>query len=177
LVKGSKPTSSGKFQDILEQLEVLVKSNHKVLIFSQFVGHLNIFKRYFLTKKWGFTMLTGEMKLENRAAAVNDFEENPNTQLFLISLKAGGTGLNLTAASYVFLTDPWWNPATEKQAIARAHRIGQTKNVMVTRFITKDTIEEKILLLQQQKQQLADDIIGTDDAVSFSRKDLDFLLT
>lgn len=177
LVKGSKPTSSGKFQDILEQLDVLVKSNHKVLIFSQFIGHLNIFKRYFLARKWGFTMLTGEMKLENRAAAVNDFEENPNTQLFLISLKAGGTGLNLTAASYVFLTDPWWNPATEKQAIARAHRIGQTKNVMVTRFITKDTIEEKILLLQQQKQQLADDIIGTDDAVSFSRKDLDFLLT
>ncbi|NJN77882.1 MAG: SWF/SNF helicase family protein [Saprospiraceae bacterium] len=108
---------------------------------------------------------------------VKDFEENPNTQLFLISLKAGGTGLNLTAADYVFLTDPWWNPAIEKQAIARAHRIGQTKNVMVTRFITKDTIEEKILLLQQQKQQLADDIIGTDDAASFSRKDLDFLLT
>jgi SNF2 family DNA or RNA helicase len=176
LVKDSKATNSGKFQDIMEQLDVLVKSGHKVLIFSQFVAHLNIFKRYFIARKWGFAMLTGDMKLDNRAAAVKDFEENPNTQLFLISLKAGGTGLNLTAASYVFLTDPWWNPATEKQAIARAHRIGQTKNVMVTRFITKDTIEEKILLLQQQKQQLADDIIGADDKVSFDRKELDFLL-
>ncbi len=177
LVKGTQRTNSGKFQDIMEQLDILIKSGHKVLVFSQFVGHLNIFKRYFVARKWDFVMLTGEMKIDDRAAAVQRFEENPTTQLFLISLKAGGTGLNLIAADYVFLTDPWWNPAIEQQAIARAHRIGQTKNVMVTRFITKNSIEEKILLLQQQKQQLAEDIIGTDDMLLLNRKDLDFLLT
>ena len=121
-------------------------------------------------------MLTGKMKTEERAKAVQQVQNNSNIQLFLISLKAGGTGLNLTAADYVFLTDPWWNPASEQQAIARAHRIGQTNNVMVTRFITKDTIEEKILQLQQQKQQLAEDIIGDDDKFSFDKKDLQFLL-
>lgn len=177
LVRGAKPTNSGKFQEIMEQLDVLVKSGHKVLIFSQFVGHLNIFKRYFKARNWNFALLTGKMTLEARAAAVQQFEEKDDTKLFLISLKAGGTGLNLTAADYVFLTDPWWNPAIEQQAIARAHRIGQTKNVMVTRFITKDTIEEKILQLQQQKRQLAEDIIGIDDKFSIERKDLDFLLT
>ena len=177
LVKNSKPTNSGKFQDIIEQLDVLVKGGHKVLIFSNFVKHLELFKQHFQTKKYGFTMLTGKMKTDDRAKAVQQFQENDKTQLFLISLKAGGTGLNLTAADYVFLTDPWWNPAAEQQAIARAHRIGQTKNVMVTRFITKNTIEEKILELQQQKSKLAADIIGSDDKISLGRKDLQFLLT
>ena len=177
LVKNSKPTNSGKFQDIIEQLDVLVKGGHKVLIFSSFVKHLELFKQHFQTKKYGFTMLTGKMKTDDRAKAVQQFQENDKTQLFLISLKAGGTGLNLTAADYVFLTDPWWNPAAEQQAIARAHRIGQTKNVMVTRFITKNTIEEKILELQQQKSKLAADIIGSDDKISLGRKDLQFLLT
>lgn len=179
----SGQVKSGKFQDITEQLEVLIKGGHKVLIFSNFVKHLELFEQYFLAKKYGFVMLTGKMKTEERAKAVQQFQNNhrgfgtgPKTQLFLISLKAGGTGLNLTAADYVFLTDPWWNPAAEQQAIARAHRIGQTKNVMVTRFITKDTIEEKILQLQQQKSKLAADIIGSDDKISLNRKDLQFLL-
>ncbi|MGB1121530.1 MAG: DEAD/DEAH box helicase, partial [Saprospiraceae bacterium] len=179
----SGQVKSGKFQDITEQLEVLIKGGHKVLIFSNFVKHLELFEQYFLAKKYGFVMLTGKMKTEERAKAVQQFQNNhrgfgtgPKTQLFLISLKAGGTGLNLTAADYVFLTDPWWNPAAEQQAIARAHRIGQTKNVMATRFITKDTIEEKILQLQQQKSKLAADIIGSDDKISLNRKDLQFLL-
>lgn len=176
LVEIEKPVDSGKFQDIIEQLDVLVKSGYKVLIFSNFVQHLELFEQYFLTKKYGFVMLTGKMKPEERAIAVQQFQNSSNIQLFLISLKAGGTGLNLTAADYVFLTDPWWNPAAEQQAIARAHRIGQTNNVIVTRFITKDTIEEKILQLQQQKQQLAEDIIGNDDKLSFDKKDLQFLL-
>ena len=177
LVEETKLTESGKFQDITEQIEVLIKAGHKVLIFSNFVKHLEIFEQLFLAKKYGFTKLTGSMTTEERKCAVQEFQNNQHTHLFLISLKAGGTGLNLTAADYVFLTDPWWNPAAEQQAIARAHRIGQTKNVMVTRFITKNTIEEKILQLQQQKQQLAEDIIGNDDKISFNKKDLQFLLS
>ena len=177
LVEKEISTKSGKFQDITEQIDVLIKGGHKVLIFSNFVKHLELFEQHFLIEKYGFTKLTGSMTTKERESAVQEFQNNPHTHLFLISLKAGGTGLNLTAADYVFLTDPWWNPAAEQQAIARAHRIGQTKNVMVTRFITKNTIEEKILQLQQQKQQLAEDIIGNDDRISFNRKDLQFLLS
>jgi non-specific serine/threonine protein kinase len=176
LVKDGKPSNSGKFEDILEQLNVIKKGGHKVLIFSQFVAHLDIFKSYFKNQNWNFVLLTGKMKLAERHKSVQEFEENEATQFFLISLKAGGTGLNLTAADYVFITDPWWNPAIENQAIARAHRIGQTKNVIATKFITKDTIEEKILQLQQKKQQLADDIISDDNKFSFSSQDLEFLL-
>jgi SNF2 family DNA or RNA helicase len=107
---------------------------------------------------------------------VKRFQEDPACPLFLISLKAGGQGLNLTAADYVFILDPWWNPTTEQQAIARAHRIGQDKNVIAIKFITKDSIEEKILKLQDKKSKLAEDIIENVNRAEFSRGDIEFLL-
>lgn len=99
------------------------------------------------------------MDRQQRKHAIDRFQNRSEVQVFFISIKAGGTGLNLTAADYVFILDPWWNPFVEEQAIARAHRIGQTENVMVTRFIARNTIEEKILKLQSSKKQLSDDII------------------
>jgi len=167
---------SGKFNDIINRLELIRKSNHKVLIFSQFVKHLNLFKAWLEEEELPFAMLTGSTPTEKRAAQIKKFEENADVQFFLISLKAGGAGLNLTAADYVFIADPWWNPQAEQQAIARAHRIGQDKNVIALKFITKDTIEEKILKLQEKKQQLADDIINNNDKIKFNERDIDYLL-
>ena len=111
-----------------------------------------------------------------REQAVINFQNNPDFQVFLLSIKAGGTGLNLTAADYVFILDPWWNPFVEMQAVARAHRIGRENNVFVTRFITKDTIEEKIMKLQDRKRLLSDDIIDINDLPELSDRDLEDLL-
>ncbi|MDB4728577.1 SWF/SNF helicase family protein, partial [Saprospiraceae bacterium] len=111
-----------------------------------------------------------------RAKEIEKFQTKDSVKSFLISTKAGGTGLNLTAADYVFMLDPWWNPAAEKQAIARAHRIGQTKKVFALKFITKDSIEEKILKLQERKATLAEDILSGAGKQSLSRGDLEFLL-
>jgi SNF2 family DNA or RNA helicase len=104
------------------------------------------------------------------------FQEDPAVQTFFISIKAGGTGLNLTAADYVFILDPWWNPSTEDQAIARAHRIGRKGNVFARKFLTKDTIEEKINRLQARKKQLSEDIIGDGGGLDFDREELRYLL-
>jgi SNF2 family DNA or RNA helicase len=116
--------------------------------------------------------LTGETK--DRQAQVDQFQNDDETRVFLISLKAGGTGLNLTQADYVFLVDPWWNPAVENQAIDRAYRIGQEKHVIAVRLITPDSIEEKIMELQTRKRELADELIHTDNAVmkQLSKNDL-----
>jgi SNF2 family DNA or RNA helicase len=135
--------------------------NHKVLIFSSFVKHLELFQKFFETKGWSYSMLTGETR--NRETVVNDFQTKPENKFFLISLKAGGVGLNLTAAEYVFLLDPWWNPAAEMQAINRAHRIGQTNKVFVYRFISAESIEEKIVKLQEKKSELAEIFINSNN--------------
>jgi non-specific serine/threonine protein kinase len=167
---------SGKFADILHHLETIQKGGHKTLIFSQFVSHLKLFKAHFQTQNWQYSWLTGGNTQKERQRAIKSFQNEEAIKAFLISLKAGGTGLNLTAADYVFITDPWWNPSAERQAIARAHRIGQTKNVIAIKFITKDSIEEKILKLQERKRQLAEDIIENNEKIQFNKKDLAFLL-
>jgi SNF2 family DNA or RNA helicase len=129
------------------------------------------------TAKITYEYLDG--KTRDRAARVQNFQDNPDCKLFLISLKAGGLGLNLTAAEYVFLLDPWWNPAVEAQAVDRAHRIGQKRRVFAYRLIAKDTVEEKVLQLQQKKKNLADAIINADNSLirSLSRDDLELLLS
>jgi len=146
---------SGKYTEIIRSIEKLMAENHKVLIYSQFVKHLNLFKSYFDENNYTYSFLTGSVAEKNRKQVINDFQTRTDNKLFLISLKAGGVGLNLTGADYVFVLDPWWNPAVENQAINRAHRIGQDKNVFVYKFITHNTVEEKILKLQQKKSHIA----------------------
>lgn len=167
---------SGKFADVLEHLEVIRKGGHKALIFSSFVKYLQLFKEEFDQNNQAYSWLTGSLSGSQRQKAIQQFMEDPDIQFFLISIKSGGTGLNLTAADYVFILDPWWNPSTEQQAIARAHRIGQDKKVMAVKFITKDSIEEKILKLQEKKMQLAEDIIGGAGKMSFTKNDIKYLL-
>lgn len=148
---------SGKFQEVLLSLENLMAENHKVLIFSSFVTHLKLFQNEFDTRGWGYCLLTGQTT--NREKVIDDFQNDDSKRLFLISIKAGGVGLNLTSADYIFILDPWWNPAVENQAISRAHRIGQDKKVFVYRFITGGTIEEKIQNLKERKSALAEKFI------------------
>lgn len=161
MVDGSYSSDSGKFEEIALGLENMYLEEHKVLIFSSFVKHLELFRQFFDEKGWKYSMLTGETR--NREEVVNDFQTHADNRFFLISLKAGGVGLNLTAADYVFLLDPWWNPAAETQAINRAHRIGQTNSVFVYRFITAETIEEKIVKLQERKSELAEVFINSNN--------------
>jgi SNF2 family DNA or RNA helicase len=149
--------TSGKFKEVTEQLHILVQENQKVLVFSSFVRHLKLFEKYCIENNFGYAMLTGETS--KRQEQIQDFKKNEETQVFLISLKTGGLGLNLTEAGYVFLLDPWWNPAAEMQAISRAHRIGQDKKVFVYRFISRGSIEEKIQLLQGLKKKLSETFI------------------
>ena len=149
--------TSGKFKAIIQTIENLIAQGHKFLVFSSFVKHLNLIKDYFEENHISYSMLTG--KDNKRQKIVEEFQTNPTIKPFLISIKAGGVGLNLTAANYVLIIDPWWNPYVEQQAIDRTHRIGQTKNVMVYKFITKDSIEEKMLILQNQKLKLTDNLI------------------
>ncbi|MEL7121871.1 MAG: DEAD/DEAH box helicase [Bacteroidota bacterium] len=176
LVNDSYEKDSGKFNDIWEQWNVIQRSNHKVLFFSSFVQYLDLFKKKLEANKQPFSILTGEMTQKAREQQIKRFENDPDVKAFLISIKSGGTGLNLVAADYVFILDPWWNPSTEQQAIARAHRIGQTRNVFATKFITKDSIEEKILRLQEKKSRLAEDIIDNVRKTAFTRGDIAYLL-
>lgn len=168
--------NSGKLEDILYKLESIVSEESKVLIFSQFVKHLSIIKNYIEQKGWKYSYLDGGT--QDRQSQVEQFQSDSSTKIFLISLKAGGVGLNLTAAEYVFLLDPWWNPAIEAQAVDRAHRIGQTKTVFTYKFITKNTVEEKILTLQKNKQKLAQELITTDETFmkSLTKEDVLHLL-
>ena len=137
-------------------------SNHKILVFSQFVKMLNLIRTELDETKVSYEYLDGQTSQENRKAAVDHFQTDEKCRVFLISLKAGGTGINLTAADYVYIVDPWWNPAVENQAIDRTHRIGQSKNVFAYRMICKNTIEEKILLLQEKKKSISKDIISSE---------------
>lgn len=169
--------SSAKLDLLLPQLEEVVAEGHKAIVFSQFTKMLGILRPKLDEMGIPYEYLDG--KTRDRQARVENFQNNPEIPLFLISLKAGGLGLNLTSAEYVFLLDPWWNPAVEAQAIDRAHRIGQTKPVFAYRIIAKDTVEEKVLELQATKRALADAIIGADNSLirQIGREDLELLLS
>ena len=160
---------SGKFEEVLRNIQNLVEEKNKVLVFSSFVKHLNLFANKFNELGIPYAMLTGSTK--DREKVVNHFKKNAKTRIFLISIKAGGVGLNLTEADYVFMLDPWWNPAVEQQAISRAHRIGQSKSVIAYKFITKDSIEEKILKLQGHKLQLAETFIPSNNPLKDINKE------
>lgn len=168
---------SGKFNDIMEQWEVVRKGGHKVLMFSSFVQYLKLFQQELDARNSPYSWLSGSLPAKQRKKEIARFQEDPEVMSFLISIKSGGTGLNLTAADYVFILDPWWNPSTEQQAIARAHRIGQDKKVFALKFITHDSIEEKILKLQQKKARLAEDIIGMSEKLVLNRGELEYLLS
>ena len=161
MVTKETETESGKFDVIYRCLKSLLAENHKVLIFSSFVKHLELVQAKIKSKNWKYSMLTG--KTTDRQEVIRQFQEDPENHIFLISLKAGGVGLNLTSADYVFIIDPWWNPAAENQAINRAHRIGQDKKVFVYRFITEDSIEEKIQVLKSRKSALAEKFISSNN--------------
>jgi SNF2 family DNA or RNA helicase len=153
---------SAKIEVLMEQIENK-SPNHKILVFSQFVSMLDLIKKELETKNIAYEYLTGQTK--NREARVNSFQNNAAIRVFLISLKAGGVGLNLTEADYIYLVDPWWNPAVENQAIDRSYRIGQKKNVIAVRLITPCTLEEKIQQLQSSKTDLVNDLIKTDSSI------------
>ena len=148
----------------------------KVLVFSQFVGLLKLIETEIDEKGWKSWKLTGST--DDRGALVEEFQNHEGPGVFLISLKAGGSGLNLTAASYVVLFDPWWNPASENQAIDRTHRIGQTTKVIAYRLLIKNSIEEKIRELQKKKSALAEDVLGEEKfSQSLDMEDFNYLLS
>jgi SNF2 family DNA or RNA helicase len=163
---------SGKMEDMIHMMERALAENHKILIFSQFVKHLSIVKEYLIKQGLDYAYLDGSTK--ERQGQVEMFQNNDDIRIFLISLKAGGLGLNLTAADYVFILDPWWNPAIEAQAVDRAYRIGQKNRVFTYKFITKNTVEEKILNLQRNKQKLATELITAEESFvkSLTRDDI-----
>jgi SNF2 family DNA or RNA helicase len=163
LVDENYSADSGKYETILDNIDNVLAEGHKALVFSSFVKHLRLFTDHCDIRGIPYKLLTGETR--NRQEIVDAFQGDDTTRLFFISIKAGGFGLNLTAADYVFLLDPWWNPAVEEQAVSRAHRIGQKKNVFIYRFISKDTIEEKILKLQEKKSQLAEVFSGSNSTL------------
>ncbi len=163
---------SGKFEDISYMVESALGNKHNILIFSQFVKHLKIVSSHLDDQGIPYAYLDGAVK--DRKSEVLKFQENNDIKVFLISLKAGGLGLNLTKADYVFLLDPWWNPAIEAQAIDRAHRIGQKNKVFTYKFIARDTVEEKILILQNSKLKLAQDLITIEESFvkSLTKEDI-----
>ncbi|MFM7035085.1 MAG: DEAD/DEAH box helicase [Planctomycetia bacterium] len=166
-----------KLETLLEQLGEVIDEGHKVLIFSQFTSFLAILRRHLDAREVVYEYLDG--KTTDRQARVQRFQEDADCRLFLISLKAGGQGLNLTAADYIYILDPWWNPAVEAQAVDRAHRIGQTRRVFAYRLIARDTVEEKILALQARKRELAESIVQADESMiaSLTAEDVELLLS
>lgn len=177
LVDANFQGEAPKFTWLLDTLETLQQEGHKALIFSQFVEALHLVRRELDSRQVPYAYLDGQTR--NRQSQVDAFQNDPNLPFFLISLKAGGVGLNLTAADYVIHLDPWWNPAVERQAADRTHRIGQDKPVFIYKVIVRDTVEEKILLLQERKRQLVDQIIQADGSVfkSLTREDLEVLFS
>jgi superfamily II DNA or RNA helicase len=173
--KAAPAVESAKVSALMELLEQLMEEGQKVLVFSQFVEMLEIIEEEIAKREWRSFKLTGQT--EDRGTLVKEFQAHEGPATFLISLKAGGFGLNLTAASYVVLFDPWWNPAVEAQAIDRTHRIGQKQTVFAYRLLIKDSIEEKIRLLQKKKGNLANDILGEENfAQALTLNDFHFLL-
>jgi len=177
LVQGNKGSVSTKLDVLLPQLSEVTEEGHKALVFSQFTSFLAIVRKRLEEQGISYEYLDG--KTRDRQGPVERFQNDPNCKLFLVSLKAGGQGLNLTAAEYVFLLDPWWNPAVEAQAIDRAHRIGQSRRVFAYRLITRDTVEEKVLQLQGTKRELADAILNADNSIlkNITGEDLLLLLS
>ena len=169
---------SGKDDEIMRMLLRAVANGHKVLFFSQFVGYLKVFEEMFEQQGVEYCYLDGSMDEKERQVQIDLFQNDDKKRVFLLSLRAGNSGLNLTAADYVFLADPWWNPFTMKQAEDRAHRIGQDKPVFSYKFITKNTIEEKILALQAKKAALAESVIPDEDSIlsSLNLEELEDLL-
>ena len=176
LIKPNAKGESAKLEALMETLEPLIEEGQKVLVFSQFVEMLELLKAAIAERGWSQYFLSGAT--EGRGDLVRQFQGHEGSAVFLISLKAGGFGLNLTAASYVILFDPWWNPAVEAQAIDRTHRIGQTQKVIAYRLLIKNSVEEKIRALQRQKSQLAGDVLGEESfSQALTLDDLKFLLS
>jgi non-specific serine/threonine protein kinase len=150
---------SCKFEQMKEVVEEVLREDHKIAIFSQFVGCLDIFKEHMHKKRLSYSYIDGSVTASKRKVQIQQFQEKDDCRLFLASLKAGGVGINLTAADYVILFDPWWNPAVESQAVDRLHRIGQEKKVFAYKLVVKDTVEEKMLELQQRKKKLVRDLV------------------
>ncbi len=177
LAAGKAEDSSAKLDVLSTQLEEIIQEGHKALVFSQFTSLLAIVRKHLDEKSINYEYLDGQTR--DRKSHVERFQEDSDCPVFLISLKAGGLGLNLTAAEYVFLLDPWWNPAVEAQAIDRAHRVGQTNRVFAYRLICRDTVEEKIAELQQKKRDLADAILQENNSLvkGMTVEDLDMLLS
>lgn len=175
--RGLRNESSVKLDVLLEQLKEVRAEGHKSLVFSQFTSFLSIVKDRLVEERVPFEYLDGRTR--DRGEIVRRFQESKAPGVFLISLKAGGLGLNLTSAEYVFLLDPWWNPAVEAQAIDRAHRIGQTRRVFAYRIVARGTVEEKVLQLQATKRKLADAILGEEGSLlgDLTREDLELLLS
>lgn len=176
MIDSKSEMDSGKYIAVTRYLETLVQSNQKTIVFSSFVSNLNFYKTWCKENKIDFCELTGETPLKEREFQVNCFQEQEKPLLFFISLKAGGVGLNITKASYVVFLDPWWNPFSEKQGIGRAHRIGQLNKVNVIRFIAKNTVEEKIIRLQESKKLLADSLLDENYLSPEIKENLDFIL-
>ena len=173
---------SGKVEKVLELIEDSVKNKKKVLIFSQFTGMLDILKEKLLNSKIQYYYLDGSTKADERVVLCNEFNKKKRIKVFLISLKAGGTGLNLTSAERVIHFDPWWNPAVEDQATDRAHRIGQKNEVQVIKIISKGTIEEKILKLKEEKNKMISDLLCDESNKGFNKttltkEEIDYLLS
>jgi SNF2 family DNA or RNA helicase len=165
---------SGKFDAFKDLVVDIIEGGHKVLVFSQFVQMLHVIRNWLQIREIPFAYLDGSSK--DRFEQVDRFNDNPDIPIFLISLKAGGTGLNLTSADYVIHYDPWWNPAVENQATDRTHRIGQKRQVFAYKMICQNTVEERILKLQEQKKDVAEAIIPGQSALkSLTRDDLEML--
>ena len=167
---------SAKMTALFYLLDQLREEGHKVLVFSQFVSMLDIIKARLETESRTYNYLTGQTK--DRKGEIEKFQTTKDPSVFMLSLKAGGAGLNLTSASYVILYDPWWNPAVENQAIDRTHRIGQKNKVIAYRLLTRNTVEEKIRVLQHQKTALVTNVLGDEGfASNLDMEDLQFILT
>ncbi len=175
---GGFPNVSAKLEELIREIEENA-GHHKALVFSQFTSMLQLIRAALEEKEIPYLYLDGSVPAEDRKRAVVQFQEEEDTRIFLISLKAGGVGLTLTAADYVYLVDPWWNPAVEQQAIDRSHRIGQEKKVFAYRMICRDTVEEKILQLQERKKSLASDLIADEAGFvkQLTKEDVDYLFS
>jgi len=177
--EGVEYPASSKLAALLAMIGEIVDEGHKILVFSQFVEMLTIVRQELEVAGYKYEYIDGQVGAKDRLDRVNRFNEDDSIPVFLISLKAGGTGLNLTGADYVIHYDPWWNPAVENQATDRAHRIGQTRHVFNYKLITRGTVEEKILALQKKKKELAELVIGGDESVAkeLTKEDLEYLFS
>jgi SNF2 family DNA or RNA helicase len=175
--RGAPRENSAKLDKLIDQLREVRAEGSKALVFSQFTSMLALVRARLDAEGCQYEYLDG--KTRDRQVRMNRFQSHPACPLFLVSLKAGGVGLNLTAAEYVFLLDPWWNPAVEAQAVDRTHRIGQTRPVFAYRLVACDTVEEKVIALQEQKRELADAIIREDAGPlgALTREQIDLLLS